>query len=399
MTAALVGAPAASAQIAFPPTPVGADAGSREFVIVNEDPEPITLLQPAFAGPDAAAFRVVTDTCAEPLDSGEACTVTVTFRPARIGAHTATLQVPVEGDPDAPLESGLSGEGIPWLRIAPSILDFGSVFFRTTQHVLVENISGRDITALSPRIESFTGAFRRDLAPAPDRCGSTLAAGASCRVGITFMPRPGVTEEARVVFWGRGVEIGRVSLRGTWVPRPPAAPIRFPTPDATAELRERLRAALARLRGRSREALLKHGLVVRGIIPPAQGRLDLVVQGRRASPRRDATPAATLVAARRSVPVEPGRRVTIRARLTRAGKRLLRSARPLILEVKLTLVARSDDRLSEATRLLRLGRVAKRCRSSTQTSPSASWTRACSPSSSGSRRTSSPPWTTATSRS
>jgi hypothetical protein len=169
-----------------------------------------------------------------------------------------------------------------------------------------------------------------------------------------------VTDEARLVVGRTGAEMGSVTLRGPGAFRPATAPIRFPTPDGTAVLRERLRAALARLRGRSREVLLKHGLVVRGIVPPAQGRLGILVRGRRASPRQDATPAATLVAARRRVPVEPGRRVTIRARLTRAGRRLLRSGRPLILEVKLTLVARSDDRLSEATGVLRLGRVPKR---------------------------------------
>ena len=39
---------------------------------------------------------------------------------------------------------------------------------------------------------------------------------------------------------------------------------------------------------------------------------------------------------------------------------MLGSGRPLILDVKLTLVARSDERLSEATGVLRLGREPKR---------------------------------------
>jgi hypothetical protein len=363
MAAALVGAPAASAQIAFPPTPVGASAANQDVVIVNEDPDPVTLGQAAVHGPDAAAFGIMADACAgETLASGDECAVTVAFKSTRIGTHAATLQVPVDGEPDAPLSAELSGEGIPWLRLTPSVLDFGTALLYPgdTRDVLVENVSGREIFGLSSRIEPFTGAFLRYRDLAPDRCGFTLAAGATCRVSIRFRPRPGVTDEARLVFGGPGAERGSVILRGTGAFRPPTGPIRFPTPDGTAVLRERLRAALARLRGRSREALLKHGLVVRGIVPPAQGRLDLLVRGRRASPRPDATPAATLVAARRRVPVEAGRRVAIRARLTRAGRRLLRSGRPLILEVKLTLVARSDDRLSEATRVLRLGRVPKR---------------------------------------
>lgn len=311
------------------------------------------------SGADAPAFEVVGGSCSgQTLVSGDECSVTLAFRPARIGTHTATLDVPVEGEPDAPFSAELSGDGIPWLRLTPTVLDFGTVLlFRHTQDVLVENVSGREVF-LFTRIEPLTARFRivRDLAP--DRCGHTLAAGATCRVGVTFLPPSGMAAEGRLVF-GRGqTEMGSVALRGTGAPRPQVGPIKFPTPDATAALRTRLREALKRLRGRTRETLLRRGLVIRDIVPPAAGRLGLVVRGSRASPRRrDASPAATLIAARRRVPVLAGQPATIRARLTRAGRRLLRSARPLRLDVKLTLVAQSDDRLSEATGVLRLGRA------------------------------------------
>lgn len=364
LAAALGGAATAQAQVAFPQTPVGASAANQDVVVVNDDPESITLGQAAVSGPDAPAFPVAADTCAgKTLASGDECTVTVGFTSARIGTHTATLQVPVEGEPDAPLSAGLSGEGIPWLRVTPSLLDFGTVlpFPRNTKDVLVENVSGREVFGLRVRTEPFTGAFLPARDPAPDRCGFTLAAGATCRVPIRFTPSAGVAMEARLVFSNTQTEIGSVTLRGTGAFRPPTPPIRFPTPDATAVLRKRLREALGRLRGRSREVLLRRGLTIRGVVPPAQGRLSLVVRGRRASPRGPgSSPAATVLAARRRVPVQAGQRVTIRARLTRAGRRLLRSGRPLILDVKLTLVARSDDRLSDANGGLRLGRVPRK---------------------------------------
>jgi hypothetical protein len=339
-------------------------SATQEVVVVNDDPDlPVALGQRAVSGPDAAAFPVVADACTGvTLDSGEECIVTMAFRPARIGTHAATLEVPVEGEPDASFSAELSGEGIQSLRLTPSVVDFGTVFLtRSQREVLVENVSGREISPLLARIEPFTGPFRIYRPPVPDVCGRTLAAGASCRIGATFIPLPGLTTEARLIFRGSGAEMGSVALRGTWAPRPAATPITFPTPDATGVLRKRLRTALARLRGRTREVLPKRGLIVGGIVPPAQGVLGLVVRGRRASPlRQDASPAATLMAARRRLPVQADRKATIRAHLTRAGRRLLRSGRPLVLDVKLTLVARSDDRLSEATGGLRLGRVPKR---------------------------------------
>src|SRR5919106_910106 len=353
-------APSASAQATFPGTPVGADASSQTIVLQNGPfAPPVTLGQPAVSGAAAAAFRLVADTCTgRTLYSSEACNATVIFRPGRIGAHTATLTVPVEGEPEAPFSSELSGEGIEGLRLAPSPIDFGAVFLpsRSQQEVLVENVSGGDLS-LFPRIEPATLAFRLYRPPVPDVCPShrvPLAAGATCRLGVTFIPRPGLATEARLVFGGTGAEMGSVALRGTVVPRPPAAPIRFPTPDATGVLRKGLRAALARLRGRSRAALLKRGLIIRGLVPPARGVLGLSVHARRTSS------AGPLVAVRRRLPVQPGQKATIRAHLTRAGRRRLRSGRPLVLDVKLTLVARSDDRLSEASGVLRLGRVPKR---------------------------------------
>jgi hypothetical protein len=165
MAAALVGAPAASAQVAFPPTPVGASAANQDVVIVNDRPDfPATLGQAAVSGPDSAAFVVMADACAgETLASGAECTVTVAFRSTRIGTHAATLQVPVDGEPDAPLLAELSGEGIPWLRVTPSVLDFGTalLFPGDTKDVLVENVSGREIFGLRFLIEPFTGAFLR----------------------------------------------------------------------------------------------------------------------------------------------------------------------------------------------------------------------------------------------
>jgi hypothetical protein len=337
-------------------------SASQELVVVNEDPVSVTLGQPAVSGPDAAAFGLVANTCSgQSLASGEECSVTMIFRPARTGAHAATLEVPVEGEPDASFSAELSGEGIQSLRLTPSLVDFGTVFLtRSQRELLVENVSGREISPLLARIEPFTGRFRIYRPPVPDVCGRTLAAGASCRVGATFIPLPGPTTEARLIFQSSGAEMGSVALRGTWAPRPAAAPIRFPTPDATSALRKRLRAALARLRGRSRAALLRRGLIVRGIVPPAQGALSLLVRGRRASPRKqDASRVARLVAVRRRLAVQPGQPATIRAHLTRRGRRTLTSGRPLILDVNLAFVARSDDRLSEAKGVLRVGRAPK----------------------------------------
>jgi hypothetical protein len=147
-------------------------------------------------------------------------------------------------------------------------------------------------------------------------------------------------------------EVGSVALLATTLPRPlPIDPGEGDTEDASAHLGRRLRAALARVRSGqgARAALLRRGLVIRGIRPPARGTLALVV---RARPSKGSP--ATLVAVRRRLPVRADERISVRARLTRAGRRLLNSGRPVTLDVTLTLVARSDKLVSSAERVLRL---------------------------------------------
>jgi hypothetical protein len=353
----LVVAPTAAAQFEFPPTPFGSSAPDADVVLVNEGPDQLSLGEPAVSGMDMAAFPIRGGDCAGALlSSGDSCAVSVGFVPARVGAHTATLDVRIMGDP-VPLSTQLLGEGVPWVRITPQALDFGTLAFGTTSQpleVLVENIADRPVRRLATSVVPLLPrGFRADSTS----CRATpLAPGASCRIPVTFRAAsPGVSE-ARLRILNSTTEIGSAPLRATTTARP-TVPGRNVPPDATAHLRQRLRASLVKLRGRARTALLRRGLTVRGIVPPAQGVLRLDVWTRAASPRRPgASQAARLVAIRRRLPVQASQRVAIRARTTRRGKRLLRSGRRLILDVTLSLTAH-DGRYSEATGVLRLPRV------------------------------------------
>jgi hypothetical protein len=340
------------ADVSFESTPVGADSAEEEVVFVNEGAEPLTLSPAKVTGADAPAFPIAADSCGiAPLEPGESCSVVAFFRPQRLGAHGATLEVAMDGEPD-PLSLQLSGEGIPWLRITPEVLDFGAVpYGMTSQRELwVENVSGRTIS-VAPSLVSPTRPF---LIPS-HTCGpGVMQPGSTCRVQVQYTATgPG---QRRLSFRDGFTEIGSVILRGTLM-NPPGFEKNPPTPDASAHLGRRLRIALARLRaGRgARAALLRRGLVVRGIVPPARGRLGLVVRARRSK----GSPA-TLVAVRRRQPAQAADETSVRARLTRAGRRLLRSGRRVTLDVRLTHFARSDQLVSSADRVLRLGRAPDR---------------------------------------
>jgi hypothetical protein len=357
----LLAAPEAMGDVAFEPTPFGADSSGAEILVENTDAEPLVLEAAVLGGPDAAGFQIVADDCDDaPLQSGEICSIAILFSPQRLGAHFATLDIAIDGDPE-PLSVQLSGEGIPWLKVTPAVLDVAAVrMTRSAPHdVVVENVSGRTMTTVFARVER-TGGF--DIVA--DTCRSaTLAPGASCRVSLVFgtsAPAGNVSEG--LLTFANGLNstltgwnvVASVALRGTTLALPTTTVPTGDTPDVSAQLGRRLRAALAPLRGgtRGRVALLRSGLVVRGIVSPVPGLLALEVwaRGSKRSPAR-------LVAVRRRVTAQAVRPARIKARLTRAGRRLLRSGRPLVLEIELTLTAKADKLVSSAERVLRLGRA------------------------------------------
>jgi hypothetical protein len=343
------------ADVAFDPVLVGAYVPAEEIVVENFDSEPLELAPAVLRGADATAFQIGLDYCDDaPLEPGDACSVWVRFRPLRVGAHSATLDIEVAGDPE-PLSVQLSGEGLPWLKMTPSALDFAILPTTRTQpqDVFVENVSGRTISTLFVRLSRYGTGF----GIAADTCRrATLAPGATCRVSVSFTISPfaGPVSEEVLKFVNGADVVASVALRGTVLRLPAAGGETVDTPDVSALLGRRLRAALAPLRGgnRGRAALLRRGLVVRGIVPPVPGllRLEVWARGSKRSPAR-------LVAVRRRLAAQADRPARIRAKLTRAGRRLLRSGRPLVLEIELTMTAQADKLVSKADGVLRLART------------------------------------------
>ncbi len=90
---------------------VGADPVPGAAVLANAGWGPLTVTGAKVAGAAKAEFPVVIDGCAGAvLYRGSACTVTVSFRPAKPGARTATLQV-ADNATGSPRTARLNGSG------------------------------------------------------------------------------------------------------------------------------------------------------------------------------------------------------------------------------------------------------------------------------------------------
>jgi hypothetical protein len=124
--------------------------------------------------------------CPKNLPVGKSCSITVFFFAGNTGSLSATLNL-TDNAPGSPQEVPLSANVInPIPTYNPSDLHFGSVKVgqSSTKQVTLKNAG---TTTLDISSVSVTGVNHADFVPS-DGCGSTLAAGSSCIISITFTP-------------------------------------------------------------------------------------------------------------------------------------------------------------------------------------------------------------------
>ncbi|MDY7225269.1 choice-of-anchor D domain-containing protein [Hyalangium rubrum] len=157
-------------------------------------------LRLAVAGADADQFSSSEAAQALTLRAGEERTLSVAFKPGRLGAASAAVHVEVCPDCE-PAVVPLVGTGIAsQLEISPLRVDFGRVAVAATaeQSVMVRNQGTEPIHYTGAQILSDpTGVFRVVSAPAP--AGNVLRPGDAAEVRVAFTPTAlGRVPEGRV---------------------------------------------------------------------------------------------------------------------------------------------------------------------------------------------------------
>lgn len=130
-----------------------------------------------------------THTCGSTLKPGASCTITVTFTPTYIGPRTASLVIS-DNAMGSPQVITLNGTGVisgPDATLSPISLTFATRLLRTTSAAQSVVLSNYGTAALDITSISLTGAQASDFHQS-NTCGSSVAAGASCTINVTFMP-------------------------------------------------------------------------------------------------------------------------------------------------------------------------------------------------------------------
>lgn len=163
--------------LSFGSQPLSITSGAKAATLKNGTSGPITISSVSVSGDYAQ-----TNTCGASLAAGASCTISLTFTPTATGSRTGTLTI-TDSASNSPQTVSLSGTGVLQATVSPASLSFGSQALATTSAAKSVTLKNNLPTALSISSITTTGDYAQT-----NNCGTSLAAGASCTVNVTFTP-------------------------------------------------------------------------------------------------------------------------------------------------------------------------------------------------------------------
>jgi len=178
--------PVASANpgiLTFSSQDLNTSSPAQVVTLTNTGTLPVTFSGASIGGTNAASFGQ-SNTCGASLAAGASCQINVTFTPITPGQPVATLNISDSaiGSPQVVYLAGATNG--PGLVFSPPSITFASQYVGTSglpQSVTLTN-TGTATLSISNVATSSS-----DFAPL-NACGSTLAAGGSCAIGVFFDP-------------------------------------------------------------------------------------------------------------------------------------------------------------------------------------------------------------------
>jgi F5/8 type C domain/Pectate lyase superfamily protein/Abnormal spindle-like microcephaly-assoc'd, ASPM-SPD-2-Hydin len=161
---------------------VGSTSSAQTATVSNPTSAAVSVSSIAASGDFAQ-----TNTCGSSIAAGASCTVSVTFTPTATGSRTGSLTVNAGGVTNTVSLSGTGtssgGGGSATLAASPTSLSFGNEAVGSTSSAQTVTVTNTGGAAASVSSVSASGPFAET-----NTCGSSIAAGASCTVSVTFKP-------------------------------------------------------------------------------------------------------------------------------------------------------------------------------------------------------------------
>jgi hypothetical protein len=182
--------------ITFPTTVVFTTSTAQTVTLTNTGLGTLTISNIAATGP-----FVQTNTCGTTVAPGASCTISVRFKPANKGQVTGSVTI-TDNAPGSPQRVKLSGVGT-FIQTNPTSENFGNQPVGTTSIARKVIVSNKGNSTVSISSIAITGTNAGDFAET-NRCGSSLASGASCKIVVTFTPSAKGKRTANVAITDNG---------------------------------------------------------------------------------------------------------------------------------------------------------------------------------------------------
>ncbi len=176
-----------STTLAFGNQADGSTSAPKTVTLTNNTSAALAISSVAITGTNAGEFAVSSNTCGSSVGGHSSCKISVTFAPVTTGAKTAALTI-TDSANNSPQLVNLTGTGIVPVSVTPSSVTFPARAVGTTSPAKKITVKNNLPTTLTISGITFTGTNPGDFGQSVNTCGPTLAAGASCTVGITFTP-------------------------------------------------------------------------------------------------------------------------------------------------------------------------------------------------------------------
>ncbi len=142
----------------------------------------------------AGGFIKGTDTCLNTsLASGATCTVQVSFTPSAQGAASASLVLTESGTPHSVSLDGIGA--LPGLSTS-GVVDFLNQPVSSTSNEQALQVTNNGLVPLRVTNLALGGANPGEFAISGNGCGGSVAPGASCTIGLRFLPAQSGTRNA-----------------------------------------------------------------------------------------------------------------------------------------------------------------------------------------------------------
>jgi dienelactone hydrolase len=163
---------------------VATTSAAQSMTLTNTGYKTVTFAGISKTGTNASDFSQ-TNTCGSGIPPRGTCTITVTFTPTHIGPRTASVTI-TDNAAGTPQSVALSGTGVvsgPNATLSPSRVTFATQVVGTASSAQSVTLSDYGTMPISIASIVASGDFHETKT-----CGSSLAAGASCTIHVTFKP-------------------------------------------------------------------------------------------------------------------------------------------------------------------------------------------------------------------